>query len=112
MIIFVECFTFFFLEGLVNIKDKIRDVEGPDMKETMQDQIRQWFIECRLVECDWNVNWGCIFVYLYFARQVIFSNLIQTAQFEKQAVGKSWVYEYTVHSSPINVLVAALGTGY
>ena len=33
----------------MNIKDKIRDVEGPDMKETMQDQIRQWFIECRLV---------------------------------------------------------------
>ena len=33
----------------MSIKDKIRDVEGPDMKETMQDQIRQWFIECRLV---------------------------------------------------------------
>ena len=36
-----------FFKGLVNVKDKIRDVEGPDMKETMQDQIRQWFIECR-----------------------------------------------------------------
>lgn len=35
------------LQALVSIKDKIRDVEGPDMKETMQDQIRQWFIECR-----------------------------------------------------------------
>lgn len=36
----------------MSIKDKIRDVEGPDLKETMQDQIRQWFIECRLVNDD------------------------------------------------------------
>lgn len=34
-------------QALVTIKDKIRDSEGPDMKETMMDQIRQWFIECR-----------------------------------------------------------------
>lgn len=34
-------------QALVTIKEKIRDNEGPDMKETMQDQIRQWFIECR-----------------------------------------------------------------
>ena len=34
-------------QALVTIKDKIRENEGPDMKETMQDQIRQWFIECR-----------------------------------------------------------------
>lgn len=34
-------------KALVTIKDKLRDVEGPDMKETMQDQIRQWFLECR-----------------------------------------------------------------
>jgi len=33
----------------VSIKEKIREIEGPDMKENMQDQIRQWFIECRLV---------------------------------------------------------------
>ncbi|XP_057212468.1 dynein regulatory complex protein 11 [Triplophysa rosa] len=26
---------------------QIREVEGPEMKETMKDQIRQWFIECR-----------------------------------------------------------------
>ncbi|KAK7145820.1 hypothetical protein R3I93_013526 [Phoxinus phoxinus] len=26
---------------------QLRDVEGPEMKETMKDQIRQWFIECR-----------------------------------------------------------------
>ena len=38
-------------QALGTIKDKIRDTEGPDMKETMQDQIRQWFIECRCV-CD------------------------------------------------------------
>ena len=36
-------------QSLVNIKVKLREVEGPDMKETMQDQIRQWFIECRSV---------------------------------------------------------------
>uniref|UniRef100_H2YYL1 IQ motif containing with AAA domain 1 n=1 Tax=Ciona savignyi TaxID=51511 RepID=H2YYL1_CIOSA len=34
-------------QALVTIKEKIRQVEGPDIKETMQDQIRQWFIECR-----------------------------------------------------------------
>lgn len=36
-------------QSLVTIKDKIRESEGPDMKETMMDQIRQWFIECRFV---------------------------------------------------------------
>ena len=34
-------------QALVTVKDKIRETEGPDMKETMMDQIRQWFIECR-----------------------------------------------------------------
>jgi len=34
-------------QALVTVKEKIRHVEGPDMKEMMQDQIRQWFIECR-----------------------------------------------------------------
>jgi len=36
-------------QALVNIKDKLRETEGPDMKETLMDQIRQWFIECRWV---------------------------------------------------------------
>ncbi|XP_026125142.1 dynein regulatory complex protein 11 isoform X2 [Carassius auratus] len=26
---------------------QLKEVEGPEMKETMKDQIRQWFIECR-----------------------------------------------------------------
>ena len=34
-------------QALVSIKDKLRETEGPDMKETLMDQIRQWFIECR-----------------------------------------------------------------
>ncbi|CAH8522754.1 unnamed protein product [Heterobilharzia americana] len=34
-------------QALINVKEKIRDTEGPDMRETMQDEIRQWFIECR-----------------------------------------------------------------
>lgn len=25
----------------------MKEIEGPDIKETLQDQIRQWFIECR-----------------------------------------------------------------
>ena len=45
----------------MSIKEKIREIEGPDMKENMQDQIRQWFIECRLV------------LQSYFATIVIFS---------------------------------------
>lgn len=36
-------------QALITIKDKIRESEGPDMKENMQEQIRQWFIECRFV---------------------------------------------------------------
>ncbi|CAH8556235.1 unnamed protein product [Schistosoma rodhaini] len=34
-------------QALIQVKEKIRDTEGPDMREAMQDQIRQWFIECR-----------------------------------------------------------------
>ena len=36
-----------FQQALVTIRDKILETEGPDLKETMMDQIRQWFIECR-----------------------------------------------------------------
>ena len=31
----------------MNVKNKLIETEGPDMKEQMQDQIRQWFIETR-----------------------------------------------------------------
>lgn len=34
-------------KALVNIKESVRSVDGPDIKETLQEQIRQWFIECR-----------------------------------------------------------------
>ncbi|XP_037706090.1 dynein regulatory complex protein 11 isoform X2 [Choloepus didactylus] len=34
-------------EAMVTIKDDLKTVEGPDIKESLQDQIRQWFIECR-----------------------------------------------------------------
>lgn len=34
-------------QALGTIKEKIKETEGPDIKETMMDQIRQWFIECR-----------------------------------------------------------------
>ncbi|ERE81836.1 ankyrin repeat and SOCS box protein 18 [Cricetulus griseus] len=34
-------------EALVNIKEDLKLMEGPDIKEHLQDQIRQWFIECR-----------------------------------------------------------------
>ncbi|XP_063057574.1 dynein regulatory complex protein 11 [Engraulis encrasicolus] len=33
-------------KAIVTITDKLRDLEGPDIKETMKEQIRQWFIEC------------------------------------------------------------------
>lgn len=33
--------------ALVNIKKKLHEVEGPDIKENMSDQIREWFIACR-----------------------------------------------------------------
>ncbi|XP_039182160.1 dynein regulatory complex protein 11 isoform X2 [Crotalus tigris] len=36
-----------FQKALVSIKERVKEIEGPDIKETLQDQIRQWFIECR-----------------------------------------------------------------
>ncbi|KAJ3140041.1 Dynein regulatory complex protein 11 [Physocladia obscura] len=35
--------------ALVNTKEKISKVEGPDMKETMQDNFRQWYMEYKRV---------------------------------------------------------------
>ncbi|KAJ8003910.1 hypothetical protein DPEC_G00153300 [Dallia pectoralis] len=32
---------------LVSIKESVRAVDGPDIREALQEQIRQWFIECR-----------------------------------------------------------------
>ncbi|KAM4836385.1 dynein regulatory complex protein 11 isoform 2-T2 [Thomomys bottae] len=34
-------------EAMVTIKEDLKLIEGQDFKETLQDQIRQWFIECR-----------------------------------------------------------------
>ena len=36
-----------YFQALVSVKEKLAETEGPDMKEQMQDQIRQWFIEVR-----------------------------------------------------------------
>ncbi|KAL4635364.1 IQ and AAA domain-containing protein 1 [Arapaima gigas] len=35
-----------FQKAIVSVTGKLRDIEGPDMRESMKDQIRQWFIEC------------------------------------------------------------------
>ncbi len=35
------------VQALVTVKDRLAETEGPDVKEQMQDQIRQWFIETR-----------------------------------------------------------------
>ncbi|XDV49253.1 hypothetical protein PO909_018536, partial [Leuciscus waleckii] len=34
-------------KSIGSVIHQLRDVEGPEMKETMKDQIRQWIIECR-----------------------------------------------------------------
>uniref|UniRef100_A0A2K6F025 IQ motif containing with AAA domain 1 n=1 Tax=Propithecus coquereli TaxID=379532 RepID=A0A2K6F025_PROCO len=34
-------------EAMVTIKENLKLTEGPDIKESLQDQIRHWFIECR-----------------------------------------------------------------
>ncbi|CAL8093243.1 unnamed protein product [Calicophoron daubneyi] len=34
-------------DALIKCKEKVRESEGPEMREAMQDQIRQWFVECR-----------------------------------------------------------------
>uniref|UniRef100_A0A8C9JWU8 IQ motif containing with AAA domain 1 like n=1 Tax=Panthera tigris altaica TaxID=74533 RepID=A0A8C9JWU8_PANTA len=33
--------------AMVKTHDSLRETEGPDIKEKLKDQIRQWFIECR-----------------------------------------------------------------
>ncbi|KAL1022283.1 hypothetical protein UPYG_G00024610 [Umbra pygmaea] len=32
---------------LVSTKESVQAVDGPDIRETLQEQIRQWFLECR-----------------------------------------------------------------
>ena len=34
-------------KSIVAITKQLLEVEGHDMRNTMKDQIRQWFIECR-----------------------------------------------------------------
>ncbi|XP_032494323.1 dynein regulatory complex protein 11 [Phocoena sinus] len=34
-------------DALVTIKDDLKLIEGPNIKENLQDEIRRWFIECR-----------------------------------------------------------------
>ncbi|MGH0123974.1 UNVERIFIED_CONTAM: hypothetical protein FKN15_009486, partial [Acipenser sinensis] len=37
-----------FQHALVSIRETIHSLEGPDIKESLQEQIRQWFIECQV----------------------------------------------------------------
>ncbi|XP_030637612.1 dynein regulatory complex protein 11 [Chanos chanos] len=34
-------------QALVDIKETVRNVDGPEIRESLQEQIRQWFLECR-----------------------------------------------------------------
>lgn len=43
----------------MTVKEKLTETEGPDMKEQMQDQIRQWFIETRLFHVHVHVYHCC-----------------------------------------------------
>lgn len=36
--------------------DSIKETEGPDMKEKLKEQIRQWFIECQSVSPAFNAS--------------------------------------------------------
>lgn len=38
-----------FQDAIGKTHDSLTETEGPDMKEKMKDQIRQWFIECQSV---------------------------------------------------------------
>lgn len=35
--------------AMVKTHDALKETEGPDMKEKLKEQIRQWFIECQSV---------------------------------------------------------------
>ena len=54
--------------ALVTTKQKILQIEGPDIKEGMSDQIRDWFMQCReqvsgtmhsLAYVSWSHTSGC-----------------------------------------------------
>uniref|UniRef100_A0A668AT82 IQ motif containing with AAA domain 1 n=1 Tax=Myripristis murdjan TaxID=586833 RepID=A0A668AT82_9TELE len=34
-------------QALLSVKKSVQVAEGPDIRETLQEQIRQWFLECR-----------------------------------------------------------------
>lgn len=38
-----------FQMAIVKTQEALRETEGPNMKEKMKEQIRQWFIECQSV---------------------------------------------------------------
>uniref|UniRef100_A0A8C3XQK8 IQ motif containing with AAA domain 1 like n=1 Tax=Chelydra serpentina TaxID=8475 RepID=A0A8C3XQK8_CHESE len=40
------CLCAEYQQALVSIQDGLYEVEGPDMREEMKEQLRQWFIEC------------------------------------------------------------------
>ena len=46
------------------MKKRLEETEGPDMKEQMQDQIRQWFIESRYSYVCMNIQ--CVLINMCF----------------------------------------------
>lgn len=42
-----------FQNAISKTHDSLTETEGPDMKEKMKEQIRQWFIECQSVPTAW-----------------------------------------------------------
>lgn len=38
--------------AMVKTHDSLKETEGPDIKEKLKEQIRQWFIECQSVSAD------------------------------------------------------------
>lgn len=40
-----------YLKSIEAVTKHLREVESKDMSDALRDQIRQWFLECRLVSC-------------------------------------------------------------
>ncbi|XP_078509026.1 dynein regulatory complex protein 11-like isoform X3 [Lissotriton helveticus] len=80
-------------EALVTVKDRLMEVEGPDMKEQMKDQIRQWFIEChdntgKFPEYPTDEDGGSSIIFAEKSPEELKKELDQKQQEEESAKGK------------------------
>ncbi|KAG8124608.1 hypothetical protein E2320_019866, partial [Naja naja] len=77
-----------FQKALVSIKERVKEIEGPDIKETLQDQIRQWFIECRFPDYPDEEQGGSAVLFSEKTPEEVAAELAAKAEEELKKKGK------------------------